>query len=95
MQPLTIHRYGSPDAPPLVLVHGVTDAGTNWPDLVEHWGDRWDIRQELLHNDLLSTVVIRDSGHCVRRDQPERYYRAVDAFLDETLRRRRDAVDRP
>ena len=52
-------------------------------------------RQELLHNDLLRTVVIPDSGHCVRRDQPERYYRAVDAFLDETLRRRRDAVDRP
>ena len=51
-------------------------------------------RQELLHNDLLRTVVIPDSGHCVRRDQPESYYRAVDAFLDESLRRRRNAVDR-
>ncbi|WP_246036745.1 alpha/beta fold hydrolase [Cellulomonas telluris] len=43
MQPLTVHRYGSPAAPPLVLVHGLTDAGTAWPDLVQHWGDRWDV----------------------------------------------------
>lgn len=43
MEPLTVHRYGNPSAPPVVLVHGVTDAGTAWPDLVDHWGDRWDI----------------------------------------------------
>ncbi|WP_196250855.1 alpha/beta fold hydrolase [Cellulomonas sp. JZ18] len=43
MLPLTVHRYGSPVAPPLVLVHGLTDAGTAWPDLVRHWGDRWDV----------------------------------------------------
>lgn len=38
-----MHRYGNPEAPRMVLLHGVTDAGTNWPDLVERWGDRWDI----------------------------------------------------
>lgn len=43
MQPLTIHRYGSPDARPVVLVHGLTESGTTWPDLVRHWGHRWDI----------------------------------------------------
>lgn len=43
VQPLTVHRSGSPDAPPVVLVHGLTDAGTTWPDLLAHWGDRWDV----------------------------------------------------
>ena len=43
MQPITVHRFGSPDSRPVVLVHGLTDAGTAWPDLVAHWQDRWDI----------------------------------------------------
>ncbi|NMR18949.1 alpha/beta fold hydrolase [Cellulomonas fimi] len=43
MEPLTVHRFGSPDAPPVLLVHGLTEAGTTWPDLVHHWGDRWDV----------------------------------------------------
>lgn len=40
---LTVHRYGNPDAPPLVLVHGVTDDGTCWPDAVLKWGFHYDI----------------------------------------------------
>ena len=43
MMPLTIHRYGSSSARPVVLVHGLTEAGTAWPDLVGHWGDDWQI----------------------------------------------------
>lgn len=43
MQPLTIHRYGNPQARPVVLVHALTEAGTAWPDLVDHWEDQWDI----------------------------------------------------
>ncbi|RHA38431.1 alpha/beta fold hydrolase [Cellulomonas rhizosphaerae] len=43
MESLAVHRYGSPDAPTVVLLHGLTDAGTTWPDLVQHWGDRWDV----------------------------------------------------
>lgn len=43
MTDLNVHRYGDPQAKPVVLVHGLTDAGTVWPDLVDHWGDRWDI----------------------------------------------------
>jgi pimeloyl-ACP methyl ester carboxylesterase len=41
--PLTIHRYGSSDARTVVLVHGLTEAGTTWPDLVGHWGDNWHV----------------------------------------------------
>ncbi len=41
--PLTMHRYGDPDAPTVVLLHGLTEAGTTWPDLVAHWGDAWDV----------------------------------------------------
>ena len=40
---LAVHRYGGPDAPTVVLVHGLTEAGTAWPDLVARWGDRFDI----------------------------------------------------
>ena len=37
MTELTLHRYGKPGAPTLVLVHGLTEDGTTWPDAVEHW----------------------------------------------------------
>lgn len=40
---LTIHRYGSSKARTVVLVHGLTEAGTAWPDLVGHWGDDWHV----------------------------------------------------
>jgi pimeloyl-ACP methyl ester carboxylesterase len=43
MMPLTIHRFGSSGARTVVLVHGLTEAGTAWPDLVGHWGDDWQI----------------------------------------------------
>ena len=42
-EPLVVHRYGDPGAPVVVLVHGLTEAGTTWPDLVGHWGDAWDV----------------------------------------------------
>lgn len=43
MVSLTIHEYGNPDARTVLLLHGVTDAGTSWPDLVEHWSDDWHV----------------------------------------------------
>lgn len=43
VQPLTVHRYGDPHAKPVVLVHGFTEAGTAWPDLVLRWQARWNI----------------------------------------------------
>lgn len=41
--PLIVHRYGRPAGPAVVLLHGLTEAGTAWPDLVERWGDTWRI----------------------------------------------------
>jgi pimeloyl-ACP methyl ester carboxylesterase len=43
MMPLTIHQYGSSNARTVVLLHGLTEAGTTWPDLVGHWGDHWHV----------------------------------------------------
>lgn len=43
MTELTLHRYGKPGGPTLVLVHGLTEDATTWPDAVEHWGDRFDL----------------------------------------------------
>jgi pimeloyl-ACP methyl ester carboxylesterase len=43
MIPLMIHQYGSSNARTVVLVHGLTEAGTTWPDLVGHWGDDWHV----------------------------------------------------
>ena len=40
---LVIHRFGTPGAPVAVLLHGLTEAGTTWPDLVARWGDRWEL----------------------------------------------------
>jgi pimeloyl-ACP methyl ester carboxylesterase len=34
-------RYGTSTARTVVLVHGLTEAGMTWPDLVGHWGADW------------------------------------------------------
>ena len=41
MSELTVHSYGRDDAPTMILVHGLSDDGTAWPDAVERWGDDW------------------------------------------------------
>lgn len=40
---MRVHRYGNPHERPVVLVHGFTEAGTAWPDLVLRWEARWNI----------------------------------------------------
>lgn len=44
-EPLVVHRFGADDfpAPMIVLLHGLTEAGTAWPDLVERWGGAYRI----------------------------------------------------
>ncbi|MCG6568775.1 alpha/beta fold hydrolase [Tessaracoccus sp. ZS01] len=37
MAQLNVHEHGDTTAPPLVLVHGLTDDGTCWPDAVARW----------------------------------------------------------
>ncbi|WP_211340858.1 alpha/beta fold hydrolase [Xylanimonas allomyrinae] len=43
MAPIVTHRFGPAGAPRLVLVHGLTDAGTTWPDAVGRWQARWPL----------------------------------------------------
>ncbi|MCL1899632.1 MAG: alpha/beta hydrolase [Promicromonosporaceae bacterium] len=38
-----VREFGNPCGPTMILFHGVLDAGSNWPDLVAHWGDKWRI----------------------------------------------------
>jgi len=45
-------------------------------------------RQAALRNDLVRAVVVPGAGHCLRRDQPARYFEAVDTFLAEVVRPR-------
>lgn len=42
---LVVHRFGRSDgdAPAMVLLHGLTEAGSTWPDLVARWSDRYRI----------------------------------------------------
>ena len=43
MTTLTLHDYGDPSAPTIVLLHGLTEAGTTWPDAVAHWASDWHL----------------------------------------------------
>jgi pimeloyl-ACP methyl ester carboxylesterase len=40
---LAVHEYGDPNAPVLVLLHGITDSGQCWTDLVERLGTAYRI----------------------------------------------------
>ncbi len=41
--PLTIHTAGPDDAPVVILLHGLSDSGSNWPDLMDRWRHEWRI----------------------------------------------------
>ncbi|MDU0347363.1 alpha/beta hydrolase [Actinomyces sp. MRS3W] len=40
---LALHEWGEPTAPPLLLVHGLTESATAWPDAVAHWSPRYHV----------------------------------------------------
>lgn len=40
---IVVHEFGTPDARDLVLLHGLTEAGTTWPDAVQRWGSHFRI----------------------------------------------------
>ncbi len=42
-RPLVVHEFGDPAAPPMVLAHGLTEAGTTWPDAVRRWSGAWHL----------------------------------------------------
>lgn len=43
MERIRVHESGTPGQPTLLLVHGLTEAGTAWPDAVGRWGAAWHI----------------------------------------------------
>lgn len=40
---LIVHEYGDPEAPVLLLLHGITDSGQCWSDLVDRLGSAYRI----------------------------------------------------
>ncbi|MCL2595416.1 MAG: alpha/beta hydrolase [Promicromonosporaceae bacterium] len=40
---IVVHEFGNPNGPTLVLLHGVTDSGLDWPDAVARWGEAYRI----------------------------------------------------
>lgn len=71
---LVTHRSGSPAGPRMLLLHGFTEDGTTWPDLVARWGGTWDL------------VAVDLRGHGVSpRFAPEDVPCASDVMLDDVL----------
>ena len=40
---LALHEWGAPADPPLLLVHGLTESATAWPDAVARWSSRYHV----------------------------------------------------
>lgn len=71
---ITVHEHGDPEAPTVILLHGLSDAGTNFPDLVTRWQDDWRI----LAPDM--------RGHGTSpRFAPEEMATSGDLMLDDVL----------
>lgn len=74
MSGLTLHRHGEASAPTMLLVHGLTDDGTCWPDAVAHWQADWHI------------VAVDQRGHGTSpRFAPDELPRAPDVLTDDLI----------
>ncbi|HEY5879751.1 MAG TPA: hypothetical protein VIU11_12645 [Nakamurella sp.] len=78
--------------PSLLLLHGLTEAGTAWPDAVRRWENdyrivaaelrghgrspRFDLEQLRSSSEVWLTDVLG-----VRRDDPDAFHAVVDPFL--------------
>jgi pimeloyl-ACP methyl ester carboxylesterase len=40
---LKVHEFGDPAAPIVVLLHGLTESGSTWPDAVDRWREHWHL----------------------------------------------------
>lgn len=45
MNQIKVHQFGlsDPEAPTMVLLHGLTESGNTWPDLLRHYANRFRI----------------------------------------------------
>lgn len=43
MDRVRVHTWGPDEAPPIVLLHGITDSGTCWPDAVARWAGTYRV----------------------------------------------------
>lgn len=80
--PLEVHEYGDPDGPVLVLLHGVTDSGRCWTDLVERLGATYRI----LAPDLLGHGDSErwSEQQLASVDPLEHAYAPVESLLEQT-----------
>lgn len=74
VQPLTVHRWGPPDAPPLLLLHGLSEAGTAWPDAVRRWQHAYRV----------IAVDLRGHGRSPRFDEAD-LHRCHELWLSDVL----------
>lgn len=83
MHPLTVHRWGPPDGPPLLLLHGLSEAGTAWPDAVRRWQQTYRV----------IAVDLRGHGHSPRFDEVD-LHSCHELWLCDVLQLL-PALDRP
>lgn len=84
MTGIVLHQYGTPGAPTLLLVHGLTDSSECWPDAVAHWGDRWRVL----------TVDQRGHGHSPRFTE-DNVGRSTEVWRDDLIAVLRDLDEPP
>ena len=83
MSPIALHRFGPSAAPDLVLVHGLTEAGTAWPDAVRRWQAAWRIH----------AIDLRGHGRSPRV-ATDQFDRLLGILVDDLLGVLRGLADR-
>lgn len=69
---LSIYTFGDAEQPPLVLLHGLTEAGTTWPNALAHWEADWYIvavdQRGHGHSPRFTPEQLDNVGQCVLAD---------------------------
>lgn len=79
--PLTVHEYGDPVAPPLVLLHGLTDSGPSWAAAIRHWSPDYRV---LAPDQLGHGTSPRFTAQQLADEDPvEHLYTALEQSIEE------------